>query len=234
MMTSWPVEITYRRLFGHGTPMPFGWCGFDKFEGLAALCDEHSIVAGGAVRDVLLDADPRDIDVFVSGAGLDAAQARVLEQVEHELVAIADQIGARHGDSGSARGLRAVLNYGDVQIIHVDDPWARVQVFDAICNMVWVDMTGRAWAASDTVIDHIRAKRWEPNPHSVMTPSEYNARRAKFLDRGWIVPAVDARGRHIPEVRTGLQATVLEITAARNKVVIPAMVATQARKGDGR
>jgi hypothetical protein len=57
--------------------------------------------------------------------------------------------------------------------------------------MVWVDVTGTAWAASELVLTHIANRVWVPNPNSVMTPHEFNARRKKFYQRGWYVPDGD-------------------------------------------
>jgi len=159
---------------------------------LAYLLDEHSIIAGGAVRDIIAGNVPRDIDLFVSSEGLEAATARSAKADEDAWIAKAEAFEATLagdvGGSGYAEGVDSVETIGAIQVIHVDDPWARVMLFDATCNMVWLDSSGAAWAASQLVLDHIKARQWVPNPLTIMTQPEYTARRLKFLAKGWSVP----------------------------------------------
>ena len=80
---TWPVRV---KLTGHES---------DKADAMTQLLDKHSIIAGGAVRDLLLGDDPRDIDLFVSPAGFEAAQTRVVEQLGDDVLAIAESLDPR-------------------------------------------------------------------------------------------------------------------------------------------
>ena len=176
---------------------------------LANLLDEHSIVAGGAVRDLIRGDTARDIDIFVSPAGLPAAEGRVADQVDEDFAAVCAQLSDDgSGTEGWTSGLRDVFTYGKIQLCVVDDPVSQVREFDAWCNMVWLDHSGDIWAASPVAMEHIRAKVWEPRPVAGMTPSRAKVRRAKFAQRGWSVPRQDGTPGYT-EPRTELH-TILE------------------------